>query len=66
VELRRDGSVLATRQSDAFGDFKFDGIAPGAGRHEIVVTHPGYSTQRIDVQMAEESVFLGDIRLTAV
>jgi hypothetical protein len=26
VELRRDGAVLATRQSDAFGDFKFDGV----------------------------------------
>jgi len=65
VELRRDGSVLATRQSDAFGDFKFDGITPGAGRHEIVVAHPGYGMQRIDVQMADESVYLGDIRLTA-
>ncbi|MGC2963700.1 carboxypeptidase family protein [Paraburkholderia sp. GV068] len=38
VTLRHNGAVVATCETDAFGDFKFDGLAPQSGRYRVDVT----------------------------
>ncbi|MEM9197232.1 MAG: 4Fe-4S dicluster domain-containing protein [Pseudomonadota bacterium] len=52
VTLRKDGAVIATQETDAFGEFKFDGLAgkgeayelviPGAGPRDIVLKTSTY------------------------
>ncbi|MEL6236655.1 MAG: 4Fe-4S dicluster domain-containing protein [Pseudomonadota bacterium] len=52
VTLRRDGEVIATQESDAFGEFKFDGldgegetyelVIPGAGPREVALKNSTY------------------------
>jgi Fe-S-cluster-containing dehydrogenase component len=39
VELLKDGQVIAQTVTDAFGDFKFDGLKPESGPHQIKL-HP--------------------------
>ena len=60
VTLRRDGAVVAARTTDAFGDFKFDRLAPDGGAYEVEVTTGGAS-KKIDVVL-ETSVSVGEIR----
>jgi Fe-S-cluster-containing dehydrogenase component len=35
LELWLNGKLLQTTKTDAFGDFKFDGLEPGAGDYEV-------------------------------
>jgi Fe-S-cluster-containing dehydrogenase component len=63
VELFRDGQRLARADTDAFGDFRFDGLAPGSGRHELSITHPIHGGSRLSIDLAQSSVVLGDVRL---
>lgn len=42
VELWRDGRKVAGTRTDAFGDFRIDGIAPGSAGYTVRVTHPQY------------------------
>lgn len=63
VELRRNGAVIARNKSDTFGDFKFDGIAPGSGAYSVAVSHPAFGNRTVDVHVAEDSVVIGEIAL---
>jgi Fe-S-cluster-containing dehydrogenase component len=63
VELLREGKAVACVDSDAFGDFRLDGLAPDSGRHELTVTHPAFGGARLSVQLAGSSVVLDDVRL---
>jgi Fe-S-cluster-containing dehydrogenase component len=62
VTLERDGRALATAQSDSFGDFKFDGLAPASGAYEVDVRHPKLGAARSRLTL-DDSVYLGTIRL---
>lgn len=63
VRLSQDGREIGTASTDAFGDFRIDGLKPGAGRHLLVVTHPQWGTQTQEVTVAERSVVLEEIAL---
>lgn len=63
VELFRDGQRLARVDTDAFGDFRFDGLAPYSGRHELRIRHPVHGGSRLSVDVATSSVALGDVCL---
>ena len=63
VELQRDGQALVQTTSDAFGDFRFDGLTPGSGQHVLLVTHPTHGQRRLPIDVARASVVLGDIAL---
>lgn len=66
VTLHYLGSELARRKTDAFGDFKFDGLLPGSGPYELQVEHPVHGRRdAIRVDLGEESIVLGDILLSA-
>ncbi len=57
VTLSRAGQTLATATTDAFGDFKIDGLAERSGRYSLVVAAEGRS-RILDVEV-KESVSLG-------
>lgn len=63
VELGRVDSVVGTTSTDAFGDFKFDGIPPGSGKHSLAVAHRKFGAASCRVDVGDESVYLGEIRL---
>lgn len=58
VTLSRGTEVVATATTDAFGDFKLDGLEEGSGRYTLVVAGPGGRGMRLDIEVTT-SVSLG-------
>jgi len=65
VELFRAGQKVASTATDAFGDFRLDGLAAASGPHELRIAHPVLGSTRLEVDLAASSVVLGDVRLGA-
>lgn len=65
IELRQNGAVAARTTTDGFGDFKFDALPPGGGAYEVHLSHSGYFATSRAVTLADTSVFLGEIALSA-
>lgn len=63
VALLRAGAVVATTRTDAFGDFRFDGLRADGASLEVEVRHSAAPTRRA-AQMTE-SRYLGEILLSA-
>ena len=63
IELRREMDSLDTQTSDVFGDFKFDSIEPNSGPYVLVVSHPAHGRLQVNVNVASESVYVGDIMI---
>ena len=63
VELLRDGQLLGNATSDAFGDFRVDGLAAHAGACELRVAHATQGHARVAVTLAGASMVIGDLRL---
>jgi len=61
VTLLQDDKPVATAFSDAFGDFRFDGLAAKSGAYRVQVRHGLGQAQR-DCEVGE-SVYLGEIRI---
>ena len=62
VSLRQDGTELARTSTDAFGDFRFGGLAGDGSPYRVEVLHAKGRASRDCV--LTESVFLGELRLT--
>ena len=62
VQLSRGSEAIGSTLSDAFGDFRFDALAPASGSYRVEVTADGYGTQVLDFELAD-SRWLGEIRL---
>jgi Fe-S-cluster-containing dehydrogenase component len=63
VTLSRDGRALQTTKSDAFGDFKFDGLDPESGAY--VVSAEASGKGRVEVQVdVSDSVALGQLKMS--
>jgi Fe-S-cluster-containing dehydrogenase component len=60
VTLSRSAETIATATTDAFGDFKLDGLPAGSGPYTLVVAVPDGRSVRLDVQLPA-SVSLGTI-----
>lgn len=58
VKLLCDGSEIARQETDAFGDFKFDGLAADGAFYRIEITAPGRPPQSVETPLAE-SLYLG-------
>jgi Fe-S-cluster-containing dehydrogenase component len=61
VQLEREGAVIATLRTDAFGDFRFDGLERTCSVYRVRVRHAGQE-QILRVELTNASVFLGEIR----
>ncbi len=63
LTLEKSGCVLAEARSDVFGDFKFGGLAPDSGDYVLNISDPRFESKRIDVQLQQQSIYLGPINL---
>jgi hypothetical protein len=64
IKLVRSGAVVGETVSDAFGEFKFDGLEPNSGSYEVSVTVDGAEVRKLDVELTD-SIYLGRIDLAA-
>ena len=58
VELLRGGVLQAQAVTDAFGEFKLDGLAPRSGAWMLRVCCDGFADHQLDVELADDSVVL--------
>jgi Fe-S-cluster-containing dehydrogenase component len=63
VELAQQDKVAARTVTDAFGDFKFDGLAPNSGHWLIHIKHPKYGNALLETDLYESSLMLGEFVL---
>ena len=61
AELLRDGEVVATAQTDDFGDFRFDQV--DAAAYQVRLSAEGYQPVELDADVTEIDRYLGDIAL---
>lgn len=64
VVLSRGGERIAEATSDAYGDFKFDGLDEGSGGYRIEIEAPGHKAKALEVELGE-SLYVGTIELTS-
>jgi Fe-S-cluster-containing dehydrogenase component len=64
IRLERSGSVVGKAVTDAFGEFKIEGLVPNSGRYGVVIEVGGRESKRLDVDL-RDSVYLGRIELAA-
>ena len=62
VELIRAGTTRQVAQTDAFGDFKFDGLENHSGLYTVRVHHPRHGVAECTAQLGQ-SLVLGDLEL---
>lgn len=65
IELCQAGRTVATTQSDAFGDFKFDGLLPDSGALALNVVHPQHGRLAIQANLGQTSLYLGELLMEA-
>ncbi len=58
-----NGAVVAERVTDAFGDFKFDGLDEGSGSYEVMISAHRFRPTRVAVHLGD-STSIGCITLT--
>lgn len=63
VRLTRNGNVLAECVTDAFGDFKFDGLEGDGAKYDVVIASHATGTRSIPVEL-HQSTYIGKIRAT--
>ena len=63
LELLNSGRVIAATETDTFGDFKFDRLAPDSGAYEIRATHTDHRPVSVQFEVHRASAVLEDILL---
>jgi len=63
VELKMAGRTIQQTTTNAFGDFKFDGLEPGGGAVQVVVRYAQYGQCSRDAMVSTDSIVLGDLLL---
>ena len=51
---RASGSVVGEAVTDAYGEFKIEGLKPDSGRYRVVIEVAGREAKRLDARAAEE------------
>ncbi len=62
LQLWRQEALLQSQAADAFGEFKFDRLAPHSGSYEVRVAPGTPQAQSISVDLGAESVVLDTIK----
>lgn len=63
VELLRDGRAVGRARTDAFGDFRIDGLQPNSGGYRLTARHNEHGSADRLVQVGPDSAVLDDIEL---
>ena len=61
--LIRNGSEVARTKTDVFGEFKIDRLEPRSGRYELKLNHGTAHSVSRQVDIGEESLYLGVLKL---
>ncbi len=61
--LRKDGQEIGAAQSDAFGEFKIDGLSPDSGDYQVEIAHSQFGSASTTARLGEVSIYLGELRL---
>ena len=64
IRLEKAGAVVGEAVTDAYGEFKIDGLEPDSGRYGVVIEVAGRVAKRLDVEL-KKSVYVGRIELAA-
>ena len=64
IKLERSGSVVGEALTDAYGEFKIEGLLPDSGRYRVVIEVAGREAKRLEVEL-KKSVYVGRIDLAA-
>ena len=64
IRFERAGTVVGETVSDAYGEFKLDGLETNSGRYRLSIDVDGVAAKALDVDLAE-STYLGRIELPA-
>jgi Fe-S-cluster-containing dehydrogenase component len=64
IKLEGSGAVVGEAVTDAYGEFKIDGLRSNSGRYGVVIEIDGRETKRLEVEL-RKSVYLGRIDLAA-
>lgn len=63
IELLHDGRTVARTLTDAFGDFRFDGLPPNSGVYQLIARHGQQGSAERHVQLGLGCAVLDDIEL---
>lgn len=63
VRIESSGTVVGEAVTDAFGEFKVDGLEPDSGHYDVIIETDGQE-KRLDAELGK-SVYLGRIDLAA-
>ncbi|MBI4984642.1 MAG: oxidoreductase [Rhodocyclales bacterium] len=61
--LRAGDKPIAEAATDVFGDFKFDALAADGTSYLVEVSHPEFGAAQQAVELRDQSIYLGEIRL---
>jgi Fe-S-cluster-containing hydrogenase component 2 len=64
VRVERSGTVVGEAVTDAYGEFKIEGLEPHSGSYRVRISVDGNEARHLDLELAE-SVYLGRIELAA-
>jgi Fe-S-cluster-containing dehydrogenase component len=64
IKLESSGAVVGEAVTDAYGEFKIDGLEPDSGRYHVVIEADGRTAKRLDVELGK-SVYIGRVDLAA-
>jgi Fe-S-cluster-containing dehydrogenase component len=64
VSLEHGGTVVGETVTDAYGEFKLDGLAPNSGTYRVSFEVDGSVAKQLDVDLAD-STYIGRIDLAA-
>lgn len=62
IKIERASSLVGETVTDAFGEFKLDGLEPNSGTYRVSIEVGGVEVKRLDVNLAE-SINIGRIEL---
>jgi Fe-S-cluster-containing dehydrogenase component len=64
IRLEREGSIVGETVTDAYGEFKLDGLEPNSGLYRVSIELGGEAVRQLDVELTT-SVNIGRIELAA-
>ncbi|MEM8917491.1 MAG: 4Fe-4S dicluster domain-containing protein [Pseudomonadota bacterium] len=63
ITLFQSDREIGSTQSDAYGEFKLDGLDPNSGAYQLEISHPKYGDLATDAHIGTDSVYLAELLL---
>ncbi len=63
IELVKDGAPVGAAESDAFGEFKIDGLEANSGPYELRLSGEGYAPKSMTAVLGDKSLVVGTVEM---